>query len=142
MYAFIRKSLITTGLCLLLTSAAVYAQWSEPSSDQIIVRGGWLFDGISDTRRHNTGIVIRDGKFAEVDADLQERVLASANVIDLTDEDTILPGMIDLHAHYNFNLVDVGRTEEVVYNGIIFLANGVTSSVRSAGAGSYVGERN
>ena len=138
MHAFIRKSLITTGLCLLLASAAVYAQWSEPLSDQIIVRGGWLFDGISDTRRHNTGIVIRDGKFAEVDADLQEQVLATANVIDLTDEDTILPGMIDLHAHYNFNLVDVGRTEEVVYNGIIFLANGVTSTWS---AGEYYPER-
>ncbi len=138
MHAFIRKSLITTGLCLVLASAAVYAQWSEPSSDQIIVRGGWLFDGISDTRRHNTGIVIRDGKFAEVDADLQEQVLATANVIDLTDEDTILPGMIDLHAHYNFNLVDVGRTEEVVYNGIIFLANGVTSTWS---AGEYYPER-
>ena len=137
MNSSIGKSITIAGIALALASTAA-AQWSEPSADEIIVRGGWLFDGVSDTRRLNTGIVIRDGKFAEVDADLQEQVLAAANVIDLTDDDTILPGMIDLHAHYNFNLVDVGRTEEVVYNGIIFLANGVTSTWS---AGEYYPER-
>ena len=131
------KTIAIATVALTLTSTAL-AQWSEPSADEIIVRGGWLFDGVSDTRRQNTGIVIRDGKFAEIDADLQEQVLAAAQVIDLTDNDTILPGMIDLHAHYNFNLVDVGRTEEVVYNGIIFLANGVTSTWS---AGEYYPER-
>ena len=138
MYSFIRNSLGITALCLLLAPAAVHAQWSEPPSDQIIVRGGWLFDGISDTRRRNTGIVIRDGIFAEIDADLEESVLTAANVIDLTDSETIMPGMIDLHAHYNFNLVDNGRAEEVAYNGIIFLANGVTSTWS---AGEYFPER-
>lgn len=137
MTSSIGKPVTTAGILLILASSAV-AQWSEPSADEIIVRGGWLFDGVSDTRRQNTGIVIRDGKFAELDADLQEQVLAAANVIDLTDADTILPGMIDLHAHYNFNLVDVGRTEEVIYNGIIFLANGVTSTWS---AGEYYPER-
>jgi len=125
-------------LFALTVTATAAAQWSEPSADEIIVRGGWLFDGVSDTRRRNTGIVIRDGKFAAVDADLQEQVLATANVIDLDDDDTILPGMLDLHAHYNFDLVDVGRTEEVIYNGIIFLANGVTSTWS---AGEYYPER-
>jgi imidazolonepropionase-like amidohydrolase len=79
------------------------------------------------------GIVIRDGKILAVDADVQQQVVSTANVIDLTDSDTILPGMIDLHAHYNLDLVDNGRVEEVVYNGIIFLANGVTSLI-SAGS--------
>ena len=138
MHALIRKSLSTAALSLLLASAAVSAQWSEPSSEQVIVRGGWLFDGISDARRRNTGIVIREGIFAEIDADLEESALTAANVIDLTDADTIIPGMIDLHAHYNFDLVDKGRAEEVVYNGIIFLANGVTSTWS---AGEFFPER-
>ena len=138
MHAFIRKSLGITALCLLLALTAVHAQWSEPSSDQIIIRGGWLFDSVSDTRRRNTGIVIRDGIFVEIDVELEERVLTGANVIDLTDSETIIPGMIDLHAHYNFDLVDNGRAEEVVYNGIIFLANGVTSTWS---AGEYFPER-
>ncbi|MCH8866611.1 MAG: amidohydrolase family protein [Proteobacteria bacterium] len=128
MSACICNSLKTKVLCLLLASVSVHAQWAEPASEQVIVRGGWLFDGISDTRRLNTGIVIRDGVFVAIDADLTESDLAAATVIDLTDSATILPGMIDLHAHYNFDLVDNGRAEEVVYNGIIFLANGVTST--------------
>jgi imidazolonepropionase-like amidohydrolase len=128
----------TTALILLLVSATAYAQWSEPPQEEIIIQGGWLFDGISNTRRQNTGIVIRQGKIVEVDADLEDKLLTTASVINLTNLETILPGMIDLHAHYNFDLVDVGRTEEVVYNGIIFLANGVTSTWS---AGEYYPER-
>ena len=56
----------------------------------------------------------------------------------MTDAETILPGMIDLHAHYNFDFIDEGRVEEVVNNGIIFLANGVTSTWS---AGEYYPER-
>ncbi|PCJ47246.1 MAG: hypothetical protein COA74_11940 [Gammaproteobacteria bacterium] len=40
---------------------------------------------------------------------------------------SIRPGLFDLHAHYNLDLVDKGRVEEVVHNGIIYLANGVTA---------------
>ena len=112
----------------MLVSATAYSQWSEPPQEEIIIQGGWLFDGISNTRRQNTGIVIRQGKIVEVDANLQAKVLTSTSIVNLTDSEMILPGMIDLHAHYNFDLVDVGRVEEVVNNGIIFLANGVTST--------------
>ncbi len=121
-----------------MLSGMANAQWTEPSVDELIIRGGWLFDGISDTRRQNSGIVIRDGTILEVDADLKDAVLSAATVIDLTESDTILPGMIDLHAHYNLDLVDKGRVEEVVYNGIIFLANGVMSTWS---AGEFYPER-
>ena len=116
----------------------VFAQWTEGQEGQLVIRGGWLFDSVSDERRPNTGIVIQDGKIVEVDADVQQQVLSTANVIDLAETDTILPGMIDLHAHYNLDLVDNGRVEEVVYNGIVFLANGVTSTWS---AGEYYPER-
>ena len=85
-----------------------------------------------------SGIVIRNGKIVEVDANVQQQAQNAANVIELQDSDTILPGMIDLHAHYNFDLVDNGRVEEVVYNGIVFLANGVTSTWS---AGEFYPER-
>ena len=123
---------------LLLFSPNSFTQWLEVPSDEIVIRGGWLFDGISNTRRQNKGIVIRDGKIIEIDKNLQGIFLSSTNVIDLTDAETILPGMIDLHAHYNFDFIDEGRVEEVVSNGIIFLANGVTSTWS---AGEYYPER-
>ena len=125
-------------ISLVLAAGSASAQWSGPADGEVVVRGGWLFDGVSDSRRRNSGIVIRDGMFVEVDADLDDRIASADNVIDLTDSDTILPGMIDLHAHYNFDLVDAGRAEEVVYNGIIFLANGVTSTWS---AGEYFPQR-
>ena len=75
----------TTILILLLVSATAYSQWSEPPQEDIIIRGGWLFDGISNTRRKNTGIVIQQGKIVEVDANLQDKTFSTTNVIDLTD---------------------------------------------------------
>ena len=67
---------------------------------ELYIRGGWLFDSVADTRRRNSGIVIRNGVIVEVDANIQQQALNSANVIDLQDSQTILPDMIDLHAHY------------------------------------------
>src|SRR5262249_2766011 len=64
----------------------------------------------------------------EVGANLTGRDLSKARVIDLDDTATILPGMFDLHAHHNMNLVGGGRVDEFVYNPIIYLANGVTST--------------
>ncbi|MGI9204404.1 MAG: hypothetical protein ACR2Q3_10365, partial [Woeseiaceae bacterium] len=93
-------------ILFLLTPQMVTAQWSEGQEGQLVIRGGWLFDSVSDERRPNTGIVIQDGKIADVDADLGQQVMSAANVIDLAETDTILSGMIDLHAHYNLDLVD------------------------------------
>ncbi len=125
-------------MLILLTPAMGYAERSGPVDGELIIRGGWLFDGVSDVRRPNRGIIIRAGKIAEVDADVPQRIPTTANVMDLADSETIFPGMIDLHAHYNLDLVDAGRVEEVVYNGVIFLANGVTSTWS---AGEYYPER-
>jgi imidazolonepropionase-like amidohydrolase len=95
---------------------------------QTVIRGGWLFDGIADARVRNTGLVIADGKFIEVGANLAGRDLSKARVVDLDNSATILPGMFDLHAHYNMRLLDTTRVDEYTYNPILFLANGVTST--------------
>ena len=112
-----------------LSSARLAAQWVQaPPTEDVVIRGGWLFDGIRDTRVRNTGIVIRNGVLAEVGAELGSVSTAGARVIDLDDDMTILPGMVDLHAHLNMNLVGEGRAEDVTYNPMLFLANGVTST--------------
>ena len=69
-----------------------------------------------------------EGKIIYVDRSLEKDIASTIKIIELSDSETILPGMIDLHAHYNFDFIDQGRVEEVVNNGIIFLANGVTST--------------
>ncbi len=130
--------LVGSMVLLLLAPHLALAQWTEGQQGRLVIRGGWLFDSVSDERRRNTGIVIQDGKIVQVDADVPQQVSSTAHVVDLAETDTILSGMIDLHAHYNLDLVDKGRVEEVVYNGIVFLANGVTSTWS---AGEFYPER-
>jgi imidazolonepropionase-like amidohydrolase len=93
-----------------------------------VIRGGWLFDAIRDDVRRNRGIVMVGGKLLSVDAVPSARDLAGANVITLGDNDYILPGLFDLHAHYNVNLVGKGRRDETTVQPVIWLANGVTST--------------
>lgn len=100
--------------------------FSQPPD--VILRGGWLIDGVSDSAVRNTGIRIRSGKFMEVGADLKGRDLSGATVIRLDDDEFILPGIFDLHAHYNLNLFGRRRKDEYTVNPVIFLANGVTST--------------
>lgn len=134
----LRHVIYASTVVVLLTSSLVRAQEVKAQAGQLIIRGGWLFDGISDTRRRNSGIVIENGKITGVDIKDEKLGLANATLIELEDSETILPGLIDLHAHYNLDLVDKGRVEEVVHNGTIFLANGVTSTWS---AGEYYPER-
>ncbi|MCI0434300.1 MAG: amidohydrolase family protein [Gemmatimonadetes bacterium] len=94
----------------------------------LVLRGGQLFDAVSDDVRANRGIVIRAGVLLEVDADLAGRDLSAARVLDLGPAATILPGFFDLHAHYAMDLFGEGRIDEYEVNPIIFLANGVTST--------------
>ena len=115
----------------LLVSPQIWAQWLHPSSVPLpdtMIQGGWLFDGFSDQRQANPGILIRAGRIAELGVNPADFPLATTRLIVLDKAETILPGMFDLHAHYNLDLIDEGRVEEVIYNGALFLANGVTTT--------------
>ena len=76
----------------------------------------------------NTGLVIRHGIFLEVGAALAGRDLGPAQVIRLDADQTILPGLFDLHAHYAVDLFGQGRVDEYTANPLIFLGNGITST--------------
>ena len=65
--------------------------------DQVVaVRAGRLYDGKSGTLVNNQVILIRGDRVAEVGPNVT--IPSGARVIDLTNA-TVLPGMIDLHAH-------------------------------------------
>jgi imidazolonepropionase-like amidohydrolase len=134
------RQLITymASVSIVLTPLASLANETKAAQGLLLIQGGWLFDSVSDTRRLNSGIMIRDGTIVSVNGTIEQQAMADVAIIELSESDTILAGMFDLHAHYNFNLVDKGRTEEVVNNGLIFLANGVTSTWS---AGEYFPER-
>ncbi len=134
----IRKLFLLVLVAFLFSSEESYTQENAAPGKQLLIQGGWLFDGISDTLRYNTGILVQNGKIAAVDVDVKQTNLAAATIIKLENSETVLPGFFDLHAHYNLDLIDKGRVEEVVHNGTIFLANGVTSTWS---AGEFFPER-
>ena len=93
----------------------------------VVIRGGWLFDGVADARVQNEGILIRGGKFLNVAGGLGSYEVQGALVIDLDDEETIMPGMFDLHAHHRVGF-GTDDTEETGWVPMLHLANGVTST--------------
>mgnify|MGYP003429801791 CR=1 FL=1 len=92
-------TLVSKILLVLFALQLALAQWAEGQQGQLAIRGGWQFDSVSDERRPNSGIVIQDGKIVEVDADLEQQVFSSANIIDLAETDTILPGLLLVGPH-------------------------------------------
>jgi hypothetical protein len=77
--------------------------------------------------RPNRGILIAGGSFARL-GPLTEEELAGARVIELEDDQYVVPGMFDLHAHYAIDLFGEGRVDETTAYPALFLANGVTST--------------
>ena len=75
-----------------------------------------------------SGSSVKGGKLLEVGADLTGRDLSGARVIDLEETDYILPGLFDLHAHYEVELFGSGRVDELEVNPVVYLANGVTTT--------------
>lgn len=124
----------SSGLCALLgallLSSSVDAQ---PAPDvrpgDVVILGGRLWDGTGAGARPNPGILVRNGAFLHVGPGLEGAGLAAADtVVRLGDGHTVLPGFVDLHAHYAMDLFGEGRVDEYEVNPLIFLANGVTST--------------
>jgi imidazolonepropionase-like amidohydrolase len=112
-------------LAVLASSSPRVTRAQQP----VIIRGGWIFTGTSDTVERNHGIFVRGGKLLVVNGSMAEEDTAGARVIELGDDAYILPGIFDMHAHYNMTLGEGGiRQDEYTYNPLIFLANGVTST--------------
>jgi imidazolonepropionase-like amidohydrolase len=128
------RSILRLGRVAATTAVLLLALATSVTAKDLIIRGGWLFDGSGDAVVPNTGLVIRAGKFLEVGADLttiadlDARELSGVDVITLSDEEYILPGMFDLHAHYGMDLFGRGRVDETHAYPVLFLANGVTST--------------
>ncbi len=108
---------------VLLISAAT-AQDKKQSVDLLIV-GGQVFRTDAAKFESNQGIAISDGKFVSIQADPQK--YDAKQTIKLADDDFILPGIVDCHAHYNVRLIRK-RREEYNVVPITYLANGVTTT--------------
>jgi imidazolonepropionase-like amidohydrolase len=97
--------------------------------DPVVIRGGWLFTATSDNVVRNQGILVVAGRLLAVNRPITADEARGARVVQLRDDQYVLPGIFDVHAHYNMTLGENGlRSDEWTYNPLIFLANGVTST--------------
>ena len=110
-----RKQICLTWIFLSLGIFSVSAEAHE-----IILRGGWVFDSENEKFVENEAIVIRGGTFLSVGKGLAGIMLTGAQVIELDTNDYVLPGLFDLHAHYNVNLFGQKRREEFIVNPVVF----------------------
>lgn len=102
------------------------AQPDADESDTVVLRGGWLFDAVDTERVRNPGVVVRAGKIMAIGEPSIDTT--GARSVQLDDDHTILPGLVDLHAHYAVDLFGEGRVEETEGYPLLFLANGATTT--------------
>lgn len=111
-------------LCFLLLSVGA----TRPAGAQstTVLRGGKLFDVTDGTVIDNPGLVTRSGKIvARGTTDLDT---TGARTVQLDSSHVVLPGLIDLHAHYAVDFFGEGRVEEREGYPLLFLANGATTT--------------
>jgi imidazolonepropionase-like amidohydrolase len=94
----------------------------------LVVTGGHYFDVASGEMRENAGLVAMGGRLMAVGSLDVTLDLSDAERVELGPDDHVLPGLVDLHAHYNMQLLGRPRTEELVVTPVLWLANGVTST--------------
>ncbi len=110
-------------LLLLMMVAAPLAFGDHPMEADIVIRGGQVFDTQAKAFKANEGIAVKDGKFVALGKDASKT--NGKSTIQLDDDQFILPGIVDCHAHYNVRLFRK-RREEFEIMPIVYLANGVT----------------
>lgn len=110
----------TAMLALLAGDCPATAQQVSPASADLQIIGGWIFDTPTSKFIKNPGLAVKNGRFIKYSASEPANKL-----IELTDDDYVLPGLVDCHAHYNVKLIRK-RREEFFVIPIQYLANGVT----------------
>ena len=128
------RRVVYAGLLNVALPALVAAQATSPlavttGQQPVVIRGGWLFTATGNDIVRNQGMLVVGGRLVAVNRAITSSETAGARVVDLRDDEYVLPGIFDVHAHYNMTLGANGiRSDEFTYNPLIFLANGVTST--------------
>lgn len=111
---------------MLVALVALPSMGSHIAADQqvdLAIRGGKYFDTTQGKFVANTGMIIKDGKLIGLNEDVKK--YSVKKTIELNANQFVLPGLIDLHAHYNVRLFKK-RREEFKAMPVVYLANGAT----------------
>ncbi len=107
------------------------------ASERTQIRGGWYFDVVNGKMNRNPGILVLNGKLYQIGGTFRQSDLEGAETVSLADDEYVLPGLIDMHGHYDVMLISPQterRVDDLTVNPIVYLANGVTSTYT---AGEY-----
>ena len=111
---------------ILLGVSMTFAQ-----SNPVLIKGGSYFDVDAKEMVRNDGIMVRGGRFFEIGDQTSQANSGDYEVITLADDEYILPGIVDVHAHFRIDAFGSDELEEIdefKYNSLVYLANGVTST--------------
>ncbi len=109
----------------LLVMAGCTAQPGPDLQPTLVLQGGWVFDSETGVFNPNPGLLIEDSVIVSLAGGPD---LESARTLTLSEDQFIVPGFFDLHAHYAVDLLGTGRVDEDRVYPTLFLANGVTST--------------
>jgi imidazolonepropionase-like amidohydrolase len=110
-----------------LLLAVLAPHFAAAQERDVVVTGGWMFAATGNERVRNPGLLLRAGKILRVGGDLPVAG-EDAQTVRLADDETVIPGLIDLHAHYAVDFFGGGRVDEIAAYPSLFLANGVTAT--------------
>lgn len=79
-----------------------------------IIRAGHLIDGVSRTARDHVSIIVDGGRIVDVVPGAAEPA-AGDELIDLSDQ-TVLPGLMDMHVHLTYQFTPKSYLEEFTLN--------------------------
>src|SRR5262245_18866706 len=118
---FVRRVVLTVFACALLPALAT----AQSRPRDLVLRGGMLIDAVRDGAVPNPGILLRAGKIAQIGEPIDT---TTADVVRLGNDEYVLPGFFDLHAHYAIDFFGGGHIDDTSVYPTLFLANGVTST--------------
>ena len=102
MNSFIKSlTFFLIGLVLTVLPAKLFGQ-SEP----VYIKGGSYFDVDSKQMVKNEGILIRGGRFYEIGDAPSQANQGDYRTIELENDEYVLPGIVDIHAHFVWMRLD------------------------------------
>jgi len=117
--------MLKTHAAIVLTILAFSASATAQTEVDTLIIGGHVFETSSKSFKETIVIAIKDGRLLSLDRPVSD--FKAVKTIELTDEEYVLPGLIDCHAHYNVRLFKK-RREEFAVMPVIYLANGITTT--------------
>src|SRR4051794_22511071 len=94
----IHATALLVALPAILASQATGPLATTTGQQPVAIRGGWLFTATGNDVVRNQGVLIVGGRLVAVNRTITPNEMAGARIVDLRDDEYVLPGIFDVHA--------------------------------------------